>query len=131
MYEKKMDEDLHCGLRVAFKIFGGKWKMCILDAINKGATRPAEIQKVIGIASIRVIEIQLAELLAYGVTEKTGGNYYPKKSEYRITSFGYTILPLLYQIDKWGTTHGAFVRERQSELNQQEVMLQENASTNA
>lgn len=62
MYKKKMDEDLDCGIRVAFKIFGGKWKLCILDAINRGMIRPADIRKNITEASSRVIEMQLAEL---------------------------------------------------------------------
>ena len=60
MYNPKMEEDLDCGIRVAFKVFGGKWKLCIIDAINRGSTRPTDIHKEIKEASMRVIEIQLA-----------------------------------------------------------------------
>lgn len=113
MYTKKVEEDLDCGIRVAFKIFGGKWKLCILDAIGRGIVRPADIQKSIQEASLRVIEIQLAELLFYGVVTKYSENSYPKKSEYALTPFGLSILPLLAQIDQWGTAHAAFVKGRE------------------
>lgn len=98
MYTKKGEEELDCGIRVAFKIFGGKWKLCIIDAINRGIVRPAAIQKSIQEATARVIEIQLAELLSYGVVNKCSTNIYPKKSEYELTPFGKTILPILTQM---------------------------------
>lgn len=121
MYTNKMTEDLDCGIRVAFKIFGGKWKLCILDAINRGVVRPADIQKEIRIASLRVIEMQLAELLFYNAVEKDAADIYPKKSEYSLTQLGKTILPLMTQLDAWGTAHSAFVKAKQLELDKMEV----------
>lgn len=115
MYNRKTEEELDCGIRVAFKIFGGKWKLCIIDAINSGIIRPAEIHKSIAGATLRVIEIQLAELLFFGVIEKYASGTYPKKSEYKLTALGKTILPLLSQIDQWGTAHAAFVQQRQDQ----------------
>lgn len=115
MYVKKTDEDLDCGIRVAFKVFGGKWKLCIIDAINRGITRPAEIYKNTPGATLRVIEMQLAELLHFGVVDKCVEDGFPKKSEYRLTEFGATILPLLTQIDGWGTRHSKYVQERLGE----------------
>jgi DNA-binding HxlR family transcriptional regulator len=116
VYTKKIEEDLDCGIRVAMKIFGGKWKMCILDAIGSGITRPAELHKSIPDATLRVIEMQLAELLAYGVVVKCSEDVYPRKSEYALTSLGKSILPVLAEIDRWGTTHAPFVREKHREL---------------
>lgn len=121
MYTKKIDEDLDCGVRVAFKVFGGKWKLCIIDAINRGVTRPVEIRKNITGATMRVIEMQLAELLFFGVVDKYASeDVYPKKSEYRLTELGHSILPLLTQIDGWGARHAKFVQERMSELEEVE-----------
>lgn len=117
MYERKLEEELDCGIRVAFKIFGGKWKLCIIDSINRGIVRPVEIYRSIPNATLRVVEIQLAELLFFGVVQKSSEEgMYPRKSEYQLTSLGKSILPLLNQIDTWGTAHSEFVRERQSEL---------------
>ncbi len=116
MYTKKNEDDLSCGIRVAMKIFGGKWKLCILEAINNGITRPVEIHKSIPGSTLRVLEMQLAELLHFGVLDKFAEDAYPKKSEYKLTTLGKSILPILSQIDKWGTANSEFVRERQEEL---------------
>lgn len=113
MYSKKIEEDLDCGIRVAMKVFGGKWKCCLLDAIGKGITRPADIGRYISDAPYRVLEIQLSELLSLGVIEKCAADGYPKKTEYRLTALGQSILPILDQIDQWGITHSAQVKERQ------------------
>lgn len=116
MYERKMQEDLDCGIRVANKVFGGKWKCCILDAIDKGITRPADICRYINEAPVRVIELQLAELLSYGAVEKCSEHVYPKKSEYKLTMLGESIRPVLALMDQWGLQNGLFVKERQREL---------------
>lgn len=120
MYDKKITEDLDCGIRVASKIFGGKWKCCILDAINRGINRPADIVRYIDEASARVIEMQLSELLFYGVVEKCSEDVYPKKSEYKLTTLGESILPVLVIMDEWGLQHSEVVKERQRELEDSE-----------
>ncbi len=116
MYQRKIEEDLDCGIYVASKVFGGKWKCCILDAINRGITRPADLCRYIPDASARVIEIQLAELLFYGVVEKYTEDVYPKKTHYGLTSVGESILPILAHMDEWGLAHSKFVKERLNEL---------------
>ena len=45
MYERKIPEDLDCGIIVAMKVFGAKWKPCIIDAINRGYNRPRELHR--------------------------------------------------------------------------------------
>jgi DNA-binding HxlR family transcriptional regulator len=120
MYNKKIEEDLDCGIRVASKVFGGKWKCCILDAISRGINRPADINRYIDEASARVIEMQLSELLFYGVVEKCSEDVYPKKSEYKLTALGESILPVLAIMDEWGLQHSEFIKERQRELQDSE-----------
>jgi DNA-binding HxlR family transcriptional regulator len=116
MYSRKIKENLDCGILVAAKVFGGKWKLCILDAINRGIVRPADMRRYIYDASGRVIEMQLAELLFFGVIEKCAEDVYPKKTEYKLSSLGESILPILTQMDGWGTAHADFIKERQKEL---------------
>lgn len=116
MYSRKIAEDPDCGLFLAMKVLGGKWKCCILDAINKNITRPSDIARYIKDASIRVIEMQLAELLFYGLVEKYTEDVYPKRTEYRLTGLGASLLPVLAQIDQWGLQNAQVIRERMSEL---------------
>ena len=116
MYTRKIEEDLDCGIYLAMKVLGGKWKCCILEAISKDITRPSEIARSIPEASTRVIEMQLAELLFYGIVDKCAADVFPKKTEYRLTSLGKTLLPVLSQIDRWGVEHSQVIRERMREL---------------
>jgi DNA-binding HxlR family transcriptional regulator len=116
MYKRKTSEDLDCGVRAAFKVFGGKWKLCIIDAIHKGIARPCDIHKYVGGTTLRVVEMQLAELLAFEVVEKCSNSTYPLKSEYKLTDLGKTILPLLTQIEEWGNVNSSFVKERSESM---------------
>lgn len=118
MYTRKIADDPDCGLYLAMRVLGGKWKCCILDAIRRGMTRPSEITRSISEASPRVIEMQLAELLYFGMIEKSQDNEteYPKRSEYRLTPLGESLLPILAQIDSWGLAHQAEIQERLAEI---------------
>ena len=102
MYERKIKEDLDCGIIVAMKVFGAKWKPCIIDAIGRGIKRPSELHREIIGTSPRVIEIQLAELMTYGVVSKTIYPGFPLCVEYSLTPMGESILPILEQLNAWG-----------------------------
>lgn len=112
MYKRKIKEDLDCGLYVTMKIFGAKWKPCIIDAIARGAKRPSEIHKQITSTSPRVLDMQLRELLDFGVVARTNQSGYPLYVEYYLTSFGESMLPVLAQMAQWGETHKEFVKQR-------------------
>ncbi len=112
MYKRKLKEDLDCALYVTMKIFGAKWKPCIIDAIAKGAKRPSEIHKQITSTSPRVLDMQLRELLDFGVVTRTHQSGYPLHVEYCLTSFGESILPVLEHMARWGQTHQEFVKHR-------------------
>lgn len=112
MYKKKIKEDLDCGLYVTMKIFGAKWKPCIIDAIAKGAKRPCEIHKQITSTSPRVLDMQLRELLDFGVVMRKNQSGYPLHVEYSLTHLGKSMLPVLAQMAKWGEHHKEFVKQR-------------------
>lgn len=112
MYKRKLKEDLDCGLYVTMKVFGAKWKPCIIDAIARGAKRPSEIHKRITSTSPRVLDMQLRELLDFGVVARTNQFSYPLHVEYSLTPFGESILPVLEQMARWGQTHQEFVKAR-------------------
>lgn len=102
MYERKIKEDLDCGIIVAMKVFGAKWKPCIIDAIGRGIKRPSELHREITSTSPRVIEMQLAELMTYGVVSRTIYPGFPLCVEYSLTPMGESILPILAQLNEWG-----------------------------
>lgn len=112
MYKRKIEEDLDCGLYVTMKIFGAKWKPCIIEAIARGAKRPSEIHKQLTATSPRVLDMQLKELLDFGVVTRKNQSGYPLYVEYSLTPFGESILPVLAQMSRWGEAHKEFVKQR-------------------
>lgn len=111
MYERKIKEDLDCGIIVAMKVFGAKWKPCIIDAISRGAKRPSELHREITSTSPRVVDMQLSELVAYGVVSKTIHPGFPLCVEYSLTPMGESILPVLAQLNAWGLKHKEVVKK--------------------
>jgi DNA-binding HxlR family transcriptional regulator len=111
MYTKKKPEDLDCGIEVAMKIFGGKWKPCIIDSINKGKKRPSEIHRAIPSATPRVINIQLRELENYKIVSKTIYPGLPPKVEYNLTAMGRSILPIIAALDEWGQRNSKEIKK--------------------
>ncbi len=105
MYEKKIPENLDCGINVAMKVFGAKWKPCIIDAINRGVMRPSELHREIVDATPRVIDMQLHELEEFNIVSKKVYPGLPLRVEYRLTGVGRSILPIIAQMDEWGNNN--------------------------
>jgi DNA-binding HxlR family transcriptional regulator len=105
MYKKKKPEDLDCGIEAALKVFGGKWKPCLIDIINKGSYRPSEIHRAIPMATPRVLNMQLRELENFKIVSKKVYPGLPPKVEYSLTDLGKSILPIVTMIDRWGASH--------------------------
>lgn len=116
MYKRKTEEDLDCGLYVTMKVLGGKWKPCIIDAIANGAHRPSEIHKLITATTPRVLDMQLRDLLDYGIVAREHKGTYPLYTEYHLTAFGKSLLPMLKQMAAWGESNKEFIRRRTMEL---------------
>ncbi|MEL7588153.1 MAG: helix-turn-helix domain-containing protein [Prolixibacteraceae bacterium] len=102
MYQRKIKEDTECGITLAMKTFGGKWKPCIIDAISRGITRPADMQRMISEATPRVIQIQLSELMTAGIVTREIYDGFPLHTEYSLTETGKSILPVLAMMNSWG-----------------------------
>ena len=102
MYQRKIKEDTECGITLAMKAFDGKWKPCIIDAISRGITRPADMQRMISEATPRVIQMQLSELMTAGIVTREIYDGFPLRTEYSLTETGKSILPVLDLMNSWG-----------------------------
>lgn len=111
MYERKIAEDLDCGITIAMKVFGSKWKPCIIDSVNRGTDRPSGIHRYLPTASPRVLDMQLRELVQMGVLIKKNGNGFPLRTHYVLTTMGKSILPIIAHLDAWGLEHMEVVKK--------------------
>lgn len=102
MYEKKIPENYDCGISIAVKVLGGKWKAWMIDCINRGVRRPADIHKEMSEAAPRVLNMQLRELTDLNILYKKVYPGLPLKVEYYLTETGHTILPVIAAMNQWG-----------------------------
>lgn len=113
-YKRKIPIDISCGINVALKVIGSKWKLCIIELINKGISRPRDLNKRIANINKRVLQQQLKELETDGLISKTIYPEVPLRAEYSLTELGITIIPLLKQIEDWGNLYTNLFEIKQS-----------------
>ncbi|MFB6454460.1 winged helix-turn-helix transcriptional regulator [Chitinophaga sp. Hz27] len=109
MYERKIPEMLDCGISVAIKVLGGKWKAWIIECIHLGIRRPSELHREISSAAPRVINMHLKELEDYNIISKTVYPGLPLKVEYFLTDIGESLMPVIEAMDKWGNLNRSYV----------------------
>ncbi|HMI05430.1 MAG TPA: helix-turn-helix domain-containing protein [Pedobacter sp.] len=102
MYTKKIPDEHDCGISVAIKVVGGKWKAWIINAISKGHIRPSELHRQLSITSPRIINIHLRELEQYGIIDKIVHPGLPLKVEYFLTDSGKSVLQVIDIMESWG-----------------------------
>lgn len=115
MYEKKIPELLDCGMAVALKVIGGKWKAWIIDCIKRGVRRPSAIHREMNVIAPRVINMHLKELEEHGIIYKELFAEVPVRVDYHFTEVGLTLLPLLEQLEVWGNTHKEYIHRNKAE----------------
>lgn len=84
-----------------WKLSEASGKLTWFFLLIKGKT-PVDLQKAIPEANRRVLDLQLRELEFHGII---GRNIYaeiPLRTEYYLTDFGKSLLPLLNEMDLWG-----------------------------
>ncbi|WP_257670647.1 winged helix-turn-helix transcriptional regulator [Parapedobacter tibetensis] len=111
MYLKKIPDEHDCGISVALKIVGGKWKAWIINCISKGMIRPSQLHRELTVTSPRVINIHLRELEKYGIIDKIVHPGLPLKVEYFLTETGKSVLPIIDIMERWGDNHRQPVNE--------------------
>lgn len=110
IYKKKLPPALNNGIGVFMRIMSGKWKVILLYHIAMGNNRPGGLQRKIPDADRRVLNNQLNELITDGLIAKLIHDSRIPKVEYRITSLGASILPLICELHKWGETNQALIK---------------------
>lgn len=84
-------------------LVGGKWKMHILFWLwHRQVMRYSEIKRVLGKITHKMLSSQLKELEADGLISRKAYPQAPPKVEYRLTDKGYSLMPVLEAMCKWG-----------------------------
>lgn len=91
-----------CFFQLATEIIGGKWKGMVLWALKKGVKRNGELRKIIPKISQKMLTQQLRELEDAGIVQRIVYQEIPPKVEYKLTSFGEKLIPILQELHDWG-----------------------------
>ncbi len=79
------NQDLKCPIQVVVNIIGGKWKLSILYQLFQGTKRYGELKRLVPAATERMLTLQLRELEAFGIVQRTVYPEVPPKVEYSLT----------------------------------------------
>lgn len=83
-------------------IVGGKWKVNVIYAISKNYNRFSLLHKAIPHISKQMLINQLRELEEDGLLERKIFAELPPRVEYSLTKYGKSIMPIIFNIQKWG-----------------------------
>lgn len=91
-----------CPVTFCLNIIGGKWKPVIIHLLRKGCNRYSMFQKAIPDISKQTLTNQLRELEVDSVIERVVYPEIPPRVEYKITSYGHSLLPIVDSMSQWG-----------------------------
>ncbi|HET7540862.1 MAG TPA: winged helix-turn-helix transcriptional regulator [Polyangiaceae bacterium] len=117
-----MRYEQYCPIAKAAEVLGERWTLLVLRELLAGATRYAELQRGLGRISPSVLSSRLKTLIAHGIIERVAGDS-AHGSEYRVTSAGKELAPVLEAIAVWGQ-HWVRSSMTRDELDVELVMLQ-------
>ena len=90
-----------CPMQVIINMIGGKWKLSILYQLFQGTKRYGELKRLIPNATERMLTLQLRELEASGIVQRTVYPEVPPKVEYSLTPVGLSLEPVLQTMLHW------------------------------
>jgi len=94
-----------CSVARTVDLIGGKWKAVILYYLLDGTLRFNELRRTIPGITQRMLTLQLRELEADGLVERTVFPVVPPHVEYALSPFGRTLEPVLRAMRDWGTRY--------------------------
>ncbi|MBW4603388.1 MAG: helix-turn-helix transcriptional regulator [Calothrix sp. FI2-JRJ7] len=95
------DKEFECPIQAIVDVIGGKWKLSILYQLFQGTKRYGELKRLVPKATERMLTLQLRELEADGIVQRTVYAEVPPKVEYSLTQLGLSLEPILHTMLSW------------------------------
>lgn len=106
MKEKTNDIITRIGYaQTTLKAISGKWKVPILMSMYAGKSRFRDIQRNIPQITTRVLSKELKDLEADKLVIRIVHDLHPVSIEYKLTSYSFTLTPVVDEMIKWGKQH--------------------------
>lgn len=92
-----------CPVELTLLLISNKWKVLIIRDLLDGTKRFSELKKSINNISQKVLTSNLREMEENDLLTRKVYPEVPPRVEYTLTDIGYSLKPLLDDMDKWGT----------------------------
>ena len=92
-----------CPVELTLLLISNKWKILIIRDLLEGTKRFSELKKSITNISQKVLTSNLREMEENELLTRKVYPEVPPRVEYTLTDIGYSLKPLLDDMDKWGT----------------------------
>ena len=92
-----------CPVELTLLLISNKWKILIIRDLLEGTKRFSELKKSITNISQKVLTSNLREMEENELLTRKVYPEIPPRVEYTLTDIGYSLKPLLDDMDKWGT----------------------------
>jgi len=100
---KNKDFNPHnCGVTHFLNRVGGKWKVLVIYGIKNEVNRFSSLQRMIPDINKQMLVNQLRELEEDKIIDRIIYAEVPLRVEYKLTSYGKSLLPIIEIIQKWG-----------------------------
>lgn len=97
--------EYNCPVEATIELIGGKYKAIILWHLMGKTLRYSELHRLIPRATDKMLAQQLRELEKDGLIDRTVYPVVPPKTEYSLTDFGRTLVPILDAMCNWGADY--------------------------
>jgi len=91
-----------CPIAQTLDIIGERWTVLIVRELVFGRTKFSEFQEALPGVPARVLSDRLKKLGAGGIVERSVYSEHPLRAEYRLTSKGESLKPVLGALASWG-----------------------------
>jgi len=92
-----------CPIEEAMRVLSGRWATLLLYYLKDGARRFSELQRDNPTISHRILTLELRKLEQAGLVERIAHEGFPLRVEYRLSTPGAELVPMIDAIGDWWT----------------------------
>ena len=113
--------DSSCPSRDVLGIIGGKWSMMVICSLSEGPVRTLSLKRQIDGISQKMLTQTLRELERHGLIERIDYGEVPPRVDYRLTSLGKSLEPVIEAMERWVTRHYPRMRAAASNFDSEQA----------
>ena len=112
-----------CPATLVLDLIAHKWTISIVHRLSRSTSpiRFRQLQREVGAITQKELTKRLRDLERAGLVDRTIYAEVPPRVEYRLTSLGSTLIPILDGLHDWALTHAEAVEQNRRQADQTAV----------